>query len=90
MAENRNLHVNLSVKADTSQAKKQFEDLASTLNRLSNVSSVSFGKALSKDILQASDAALTLKQNLQEATNVNTGKLDLSVFQKKMQQIGTT
>jgi len=33
---------------------------------------------LSKEILEASNAALTLKRDLEAATNVNTGKLDLS------------
>lgn len=88
MANDRNLHVNLSVKADTSEAKAAFQDLQNTLSKLGTMQNVRLGQNISKDILEASNAALSLQQQLKAATNVNTGKLDLSVLKKNLENSG--
>ena len=88
MANDRNLHVNLSVKADTSEAKAAFQDLQNTLSKLGTMQNVHLGQNISKEILEASNAALSLQQQLKAATNVNTGKLDLSVLKKNLENSG--
>ena len=82
----KQLNVNLSMTADTSQAKTQLQELQSLLTKLaSSVNNVGSNKfSLSQELIEASNAAETLKMNLTAATNVNTGKLDLGKFQQEM------
>lgn len=74
----KQLNVNLGFSADTSQAKKQIQELRQSLQDIAKLP----GKASSlfddTDIKNASKAALELQQHLNAAVNVNTGKLDLS------------
>ena len=74
----KQLNVNLGFTADTSQAKKQIQELRQSLQDIAKLP----GKASSlfddTDIKNASKAALELQQHLNAAINVNTGKLDLS------------
>lgn len=74
----KQLNINLGISADTSQAKKQLQDLQQALQNVAKLP----GKATSlfddRDIKQASKAAMELQFHLEKATNVNTGKLDLS------------
>ena len=74
----KQLDVNLGFTADTSQAKKQIQELRQSLQDIAKLP----GKASSlfddTDIKNASQAALELQQHLNAAVNVNTGKLDLS------------
>lgn len=74
----KQLNVNLGFTADTSQAKKQIQELRQSLQDIAKLP----GKASSlfddTDIKNASKAALELQQHLNAAVNVNTGKLDLS------------
>lgn len=88
MAKQLNQIVNLSFTADTSKAKMQLQDLQNQLTKLINnpTSADSFG--FTKEIQEASVAAATLKAQLKEATNVNTGKLDLGKFNQSLQQSG--
>ena len=85
----KQLNVNLAFTADTGRAKAQLQDLQNQLTKLMNtsISNVSTS-GINNSIVEASQAAATLKVNLQEATNVNTGKLDLGKFQQQMQQSG--
>lgn len=82
----KQLNVNLSMTADTSQAKTQLQELQSLLTKLaSSANNVGSNKFfLSQELIEASNAAETLKMNLTAATNVNTGKLDLGKFQQEM------
>lgn len=85
------LSVNLAFTADTSQAKRQLQELQQQLTQLTNSS---LGKTkdlgLVKDIQDATSAAAQLKVQLENATNVNTGKLDLGKFNDSLKQSGTT
>lgn len=82
----KQLNINLSMTADTSQAKTQLQELQSLLTKLaSSVNNVGSNKfSFSQELMEASNAAETLKMNLTAATNVNTGKLDLGKFQQEM------
>ena len=82
----KQLNVSLGFTADTSQAKKQLQDLQSALTNLLNSTNKNAPFGLTKSIQEASTLVSTLKTQLQEATNVNTGKLDLSAFNSSLQK----
>ena len=85
----KQLNVSLGFTADTSQAKKQLQDLQNQLTKLTQMP-VSGNKNLgiTKEIQEASKAAAQLKVQLQDATNPNTGKLDLGKFTENMDRSG--
>ena len=75
---NQEMHVNLSFTADTGKAKAQLKDLQNQLTKVVNLSAKDIGgNVLAQDIEKASLAAAQLKAHLEDATNVDTGKLDL-------------
>ena len=85
----KQLNVNLAFTADTSQAKRQLQELQQQLNNLTSKSmssSNTFG--LTKEIEQATLAASKLKVQLAEATNPQTGTLDLGKFAESMKRGG--
>lgn len=75
----------LGFKADTAQAKKELESLASSLKQLATMPATAIGDAGFKE---ASKAALELQQSLENAVNVDTGKLDLTKFASNLQKNG--
>lgn len=90
-----NYNVNMRFTADTGQAKQQLRDLQSSLDTLMNqiaTKNVKFFdvNATKKEIDEASAAVQELKIALDQATNVNTGRLDLSKFSKSLSQSGYT
>lgn len=73
--------VNLQFTADVKAAQQQLKSLQDQLNNLATSSiNNSAGTGLSAEITKSAMAVQQLKTQLQEATNVNTGKLDLSKF----------
>ena len=84
----KQLNVNLGFTADTSQAKAQLQDLQKQLTNLINNPKATSSIGLTKEIQEASVAAATLKTQLQEATNINTGKLDLGKLNQSLKQSG--
>ena len=90
-----NYNVNMRFTADTGQAKQQLRDLQSSLDTLMNqiaTKNIKFFdvNATKKEIDEASAAVQELKIALDQATNVNTGRLDLSKFSKSLNQSGYT
>ena len=83
MANNRVEYV-LGFKADTSSASKAISDLNAQLNKLQNLSSENLH--ISGDIKEAADAAKILQQNLQAATNVKTGQVNVAEFAKNLKE----
>lgn len=84
MADKR-VQYTLGFTADTEKAKAQLRDLQNQLTSLiTSVNQSSGNGVLSKDIQQASLAAAQLKVQLQEATSVTTGKLDLTKFNQSL------
>lgn len=73
--------VNLEFTADSKQAQQQLQNLQNQLTSLINQASAT-GSTLgvTKEIQEGINAAAQLKIKLQEATDVNTGKLDLTKF----------
>lgn len=80
----KQLNVNLSMTADTSKAKAQLQQLQQQLTALINLNNKSSGFGITKEIQAASTAAAQLKVQLSAATDVNTGKLDLSRFSQQL------
>ena len=90
-----NYNVNMRFTADTGQAKQQLRDLQSSLDTLMNqiaTKNIKFFdvNATKKEIDEASAAVQELKIALDQATNVDTGRLDLSKFSKSLSQSGYT
>ena len=84
----KQLNVNLSMTADTSQAKAQLQQLQTQLTQLINsTASNTSGLGLTKDLTEAIDAASQLKTMLQQATT-SSGKLDLGQFNQSLQKSG--
>ena len=81
MAENRIQYV-IGFDADVSQAKKEIENLVSSLQKVSKMSLETPIKDSS--IKAASDAARELQKHLQAAVDVNTGKLNLNTFSNSL------
>ena len=87
----KQLNVNLAFTADTGKAKAQLQDLNRQLERLvsgQGVKNIDLG--ITKEINEGISAAASLKAHLQDATNVNTGKLDLTKFTQSLQKSGKT
>ena len=87
----KQLNVSLGFTADTSQARKQLQDLQNQLTNLMNSTmkaNATSGLGITKDISNATSAAARLKVQLEQATNVNTGKLDLTKFNDSLKKSG--
>ena len=81
----KTLQVNLQVQADIAAAQRNLQSLAKTLNEIGN-------KPLSVDsgpLKEAQEAAQQLQIHLQNAVNVNTGKLNLNALNSSLKQSGT-
>lgn len=81
----KQLNVNMSIQADTTQAKKALSDLNKTLDNILSHHTITVED---QSIQQAKQAALDLKHHLDAAVNVNTGKLDLSKFSASLNKSG--
>lgn len=85
------IQVNMAFTADTAQARAQLQSLQQQLNNLSSATNLG-GQSLpiTSELLEAQNAATSLKIALEGATNVNTGKLDLSKFNQSLKSSGQT
>lgn len=84
----KQLNVNMSFTADSSQAKKQLQELQTSLNKLMNGSKVNLG--LEEEIRSSIKAAAELSTHLTKATNVKTGNLDFAKLDQQMKNSGKT
>lgn len=83
----KRLNVELGFTADTSQAKRQIDDLVSQLQKIQMAPSKLFDD---QDLKDASKAAQELQMHIQNAFNVNTGKLDLTKFSESLSKSNTS
>ena len=87
MADKR-IQYTLGFTADTTKAKAQIKDLHNQLNNLSKTtidnSSLNFSTEIQKSLADVTK----LQTQLKNATNVKTGKLDLSKFNQSLQDSG--
>ena len=84
---NKQIKVDLVFNANTQSAKQQIKSLQDTLNQAAYAGS-SGQLGITPQIQKATQDALALKVALQNATNVNTGKLNLNKFQQQMKNSG--
>lgn len=77
----KQLNVNLKVSADTSTAQQALHKLSQSLNAIQNSSSNTFSNL---GLENAKMAAKDLQMHLQNAVNVDTGKLDLNKFSSSL------
>ena len=86
------MEIQLNFVANTSAAKANIENLQQSLAKLSagQLNKGLFGNATTEQIQQASMAAQELKIHLQNATDINTGKLNLTAFQTSLKNAGTS
>ena len=80
----KQLNVNLAFAADTSKAQAQIQALSKSLQDIAKMPGKANNLFDDTQIKKASQAALELQKHLSEATNVNTGKLDLSRFSSSL------
>ena len=81
----KHLNIDMSVRADTSQAKQAMMELQKSLNDILATRTITVNDT---SINNAKQAALDLKHHLEAATNVQTGKLDLSKFSASLNKSG--
>ena len=87
----KHLNVNLAFNADTKQVKSQLQDLQNQLTKIMQISSQKSGSmGITKELQEATQAAASLKAHLNQATNVDTGKLDLGLLNKSFKEAGVT
>ncbi|MDD4804361.1 MAG: phage tail tape measure protein [Candidatus Pacebacteria bacterium] len=82
----KQLNVNLAFTADTGKAKSELQGLQSQLQTLMSSATIKVGgiSGIKTDIQGAITAAAQLKVQLENATNVKTGKLDLGKFSESL------
>ena len=81
----KQLNVNLSFNSNADQLKNQLASLQKSLSDIAKLPGKNGGLFDDSSLQEASKAALELKQHLEAATDVNTGKLDLSRFSTSLQ-----
>ena len=74
----KQLNVNLAFTADTSKAAAQMQSLQNQLSQIAAAPAKSLNVPWTKELQEASAAAIELKVHLQDATNVKTGSLDFT------------
>lgn len=87
----KNIQVKLTFSSDTRAAQQQLNQLQQTLNNIAATPITGSGlKTTAADIQAATSKALELKVALQNATNVNTGKLNFNKFNQELKKNKTT
>lgn len=85
----RTVRVNLDFTATTSQAEAALSRLSTNLRNISSQTNLDTGGLrLQEQLNTASVAAIKLRENLQNAINIDTGRLDLSKFNHEMKKSG--
>ena len=79
----KQLNVNLAFNADIGKAKTQIQELQTLLSKVAFPDS-SKSNSMSKEMLEASEAAKELQVHLNNAFNAKTGQFDLSSLDKSL------
>lgn len=85
-------HISLAFTADTKQAISAVKSLREELNGIATGTSIRDGgiSQLTPEIQKAMTAATQLQASLEHATNIKTGKLDITKFSQSLKDSGTT
>ena len=84
----RQFEINLAFTADTEKAKNQIQNLQSSLNQLLQPSVNKGQLGITDEIAKAQKAVRQLQVSLQKATDIDTGKLNLTKFSSELSQSG--
>lgn len=85
----RTITVSLDFTANTSSAENSLRALQTSLQNISNLGNLNSGNLkISKEILEASEAAIQLRSHLQAAMDVKTGQLNLSKLDSELSKSG--
>lgn len=85
----KTISVSLDFSANTSSAENSLRALQTSLQNITNMSQLNTsGTKMTKEILEASEAAIQLRAHLQAAMDVNTGKLNLSKLDSELKASG--
>ena len=84
--------VTMQFRADTTQAKREMNDLQRQFKELLSSTNLSSGinKGITSELKEAQNAAAALQLALQRATNVRTGSFDLREFDNSIKRSGYT
>ena len=87
----KNIQVNLTFTADTNAAKQQMAQLQQQLSNLAATPiNATPGTKMAQSLQQATQKAVELKVALNNATNVDTGKLNFSKFSQELKRNKTS
>lgn len=78
----------IAFNADTSQVQSQLNNLKISLQNITNFKNLDIGAKITPQIQQGVQAAQQLQVALNNAINVNTGKLNLTQFQNEIKKSG--
>ena len=81
---NQSMEVNLRFNADTSQARKELQNLQQTLSNLISNSAANSKLGLTHEVNEAITSANKLKVALEQATDTKTGQLNLAKLSKSI------
>lgn len=81
-----NINVNINFKANTEAAKNNINSLQSLLTQITQTKNIGLD---SSALGQAKASAQELQMHLENAVNVNTGKLDLGKFNASLKAVGS-
>lgn len=85
----KTITVSLDFTANTSSAENSLRALQTSLQNISNLGNLNSGNLkISKEILEASEAAIQLRSHLQAAMDVKTGQLNLSKLDSELSKSG--
>lgn len=88
MANKKTIEVGIQFQADTKKAKSSLLELQSSMSNVFSSLSSTNNLPLNKELSRAKDTAYALQAALQQAVNIDTGKFDLSKFQRSLKQSG--
>ena len=81
----KQLNVDLNLRANTQQAKQSIQDLQNKLSQIANMP-INGPDKLRQGLQEASAAAQQLQMHIANATNVDTGRLDMSKFSQSLKK----
>lgn len=86
-----NVTYTMQFTADIQQAKREMKELEQELAKIAQGTDISkYTAKTTEDLREASQAAATLRNALQQATNASTGRLDLRQFNESIKRSGQT
>lgn len=90
MSQNNRLKYYISFEADTKKAKSQIDEMMRSLEHLNSPQKLANDLPLNKELMKAHNNVAKLQGLLNDAVNVDTGRLDLSRLNRSLQEGGVS